>query len=322
MERRMALRGAFATVLSASVAVPAWASGYPDRPVKLIVGFAPGGANDISARLFAEHFQRILKQAFVVENRAGANSIIAAEQAARSRNDGYTLFAAGLGALAVNPALNARLPYDPVNDFDLIGEMGYFPFVLIANKDFSANDLPSLMEVAKRKDGLTHGVGSETFRLAGEFLARQTGLKLVHVNYKGTGPAVSAVLSQEIDLAIVDVASALGFIKAGSIRALATTTARRASMLPETATLAEWGVANHDVSGWTGLAVPAGTPTPVVAVLRQALSRTLEDPSVVERLRGFGMEPGRFIGPAMVQRVSEERHKWMQVAQQANLRVN
>jgi tripartite-type tricarboxylate transporter receptor subunit TctC len=320
-DRRRALQGLCATLLLGGGG-QGLATTYPSRPVRLIVGFAPGGANDISARLFAEQFQRALKQPFVVENRAGANSIIAAEQAARAANDGYTLFAAGLGALTVNPALHAKLPYDPVNDFELIGEMGYFPFLLVARSDLAAADVPSLVALGRKADGLTHGVGSEAFRLAGEFLSRQSGIKLLHVNYKGTGPVVNALLSREIDLAIVDTASALSLVQAGSLRALAVTTARRSSVLPGVPTMAEWGVADYDVSGWTGLAAPAGTPAAVLEVLRTTLRSTLAEASTIDRMRGFGMEPGRFVGPAMHRRVAEERQRWMQVARQANLQAN
>ena len=311
---------AIALAISAPVAVAA----YPDRPVNVVVGFAPGGTNDILARLIASKLQAKLKQPFVVENRAGANSIIAAEYVARAKSDGYTIFVASSGALTINPAIYSKLGYDPQKDFKPVALLGSFPLVVVGNASFKGDKLADLKTVAAgNPDGaLTHGVASSTFQLAAAYYARQVGTPMVHVSYRGTGPLVAALLSSEVDIGFVDVAGVISQINAGKLTPLAVTTAQRSSVLPQVPTIAEAGLPGYDVPVWTGLVVPRDTPDEVVTVLQAALKDVLTDPDTAAKYRPLGMEVGNVDGAALQQRIADDIAKWTEVAHTANIKVN
>lgn len=305
-------------------AAPAISAGYPERPVNVVVGFAPGGTNDILARLIAAKLQARLKQPFVVENRAGANSIIAADYVARAAADGYTLFVASSGALTINPAIYSKLSYDPQSAFKPVALLGSFPLVVVGNADFKGDKLADLKALAaSHSDGsLTHGVGSSTFQLAAAYYARQVGVPMVHVNYRGTGPLVAALLGNEVEIGFVDVAGVISQINAGKLKPLAVTTAERSSVLPQVPTIAEAGLPGYDVPVWTGLVVPRDTPDEVVRVLQAALKDILADPDTVAKYRPLGMETGNVDGAALERRIADDIAKWTDVARSANIKVN
>ncbi|WP_144639304.1 Bug family tripartite tricarboxylate transporter substrate binding protein [Bordetella genomosp. 13] len=315
---------ALAALTAAAVAPAAHAAGYPERPVSVVVGFAPGGTNDILARLIAAKLQARLKQPFVVENRAGANSIIAADYVSRAAPDGYTIFVASSGALTINPAIYGKLGYDPTKDFKPVALLGSFPLVVVGNAAFKGDTLADLKTLARRNpDGaLTHGVGSSTFQLAAEYYARQADTRLVQVSYRGTGPLVAALLGNEVDVGFVDVAGVIAQINAGKLKPLAVTTTQRSSVLPQVPTIAESGVPGYDVPVWTGLVVPRGTPDDVVAVLQSALKDILADPDTVARYRPLGMEVGDVDGAALGRRIADDIAKWTDVARTANIKVD
>ena len=296
---------------------------YPDRPVSVVVGFAPGGTNDILARLIAAKLQEKLKQTFVVENRAGANSIIAAEYVNRAKPDGYTIFVASSGALTINPAVYSKLGYQS-SDFKPVALLGSFPLVVSANADFPANTLADLKAIASERSDhtLNHGVGSSTFQLAAEYYASQADLDLVNINYRGTGPAVTAMLGNEVDIGFFDIAGVIAQIKAGKIKALAVTTAERSPLLPEVPTIAESGVSGYDVPIWTALVVSKETPDDVVHTLQGALTEILKDPDTVAKYEPLGMTPGNADGAALQKRIDEDLARWNKVAKDANIQVN
>jgi tripartite-type tricarboxylate transporter receptor subunit TctC len=316
--------GALGALAAATFLPLAAAAAYPDKSVRVVVGFAPGGTNDILARLISAKLGERLKQSFVVDNRAGANSIIAAEFVAKAPADGYTLFVASSGALTVNPALYSKLPYDPAKDFQPMALLGSFPLVVTANATSNARNMADLKALgAKTPDGrLNHGVASSSFQLAAELYAREAGVQYTHVNYKGTGPVIAALLGSEVDLGFVDIAAVLPQIQAGKLRAIAVTTAQRSSVLPNVPTIAESGTPGYDVPIWTGLVAPAGTPAEVSDRIRAALKEVLADPDTVKKLQALGMEPGNVDSAAFGKQIAKDIARWTSLAKSANIKVD
>lgn len=314
---------AIGALVAASAALPA-AAAYPDKPVRVVVGFAPGGTNDILARLISAKLSERLKQSFVVDNKAGANSIIAAEFVAKAQPDGYTLFVASSGALTVNPALYSKLPYDPVKDFQPMALLGSFPLVVTANATSSAKTMADLKALgAKASDGrLNHGVASSSFQLAAELYASESHVKYTHVNYKGTGPVIAALLGSEIDLGFLDIAAVLPQVQAGKLKAIAVTTVQRSSVLPNVPTIAESGTPGYDVPIWTGLVAPAGTPAEVSDRIRAALKEVLAEPDTVKKLQALGMEPGNVDSTAFGKQIGKDIARWTSLAKSANIKVD
>lgn len=304
-------------------AAPA-AAAYPDHTVKVVVGFAPGGTNDILARIIAAKLQERLKQSFVVENRAGANSIIAADYVAKAPADGYTIFVASSGALTVNPGLYTKLSYDPVKDFQPVALLGSFPLVVTVNAASPTKSLADLKAIGKKhSDGsLNHGVASSAFQLAAELYARESDVRFTHVNYKGTGPVIAALLGDEVDVAFVDIAAIVPNIKAGKLRALAVTTAKRSAILPDVPTVAEAGTPKYEAPIWTGLVVPIKAPAEVATVLQGALKEILAEPDVVKQLQSLGMEPGNLQGAAFGKLIGSDLAKWTALAKAANIKAD
>lgn len=295
---------------------------YPDRAVKLVVGFPPGGSNDVIARLIGTKLQDRLKQPFVVENKPGAASMIAAESVAKSPADGYTLLVAPSGALTINPAIYSKVPYDPVADFAPVALLGSFPLVVTVNTASPIKDLKGMVEASKKPSGLNHGVGSSTFQLAAEVLSKDTGAKFTHVNYKGSGPTANALLTGEIDIAILDIAAVASLIKGGKLRALAVSTAKRAALLPEIPSVAELGIRGYDISIWTGLVAPKGTPETVIERLRGALKEVLADADYISRLQNLGTETGNADSAAFGKQIASDLAKWTAVAKAAGIKAD
>jgi tripartite-type tricarboxylate transporter receptor subunit TctC len=295
---------------------------YPEKPVKVIVGFAPGGTNDILARLISQKLQERLKQAFVVENKPGANSAIAAQFSAKAPPDGYTIFIASSGAMTVNPIFYKKLNYDPVKDFEPVALLGSFPLVVTARADFPASDMNGLPPIVKKSQygALDHGVGASPFQLAAELYARESGVKVAHVPYKGSGPTIIGLLGGEVQLAFLDIGAVLSHIKGGKLKALAVTTANRSKSLPDVPTIAELGVRGYDVPIWTGLVVPRGTPAEATARLREALKEILSDKEVVSKIESLGMESGNVDVKHFSKRVADDLVKWRDVAKFAKIK--
>jgi tripartite-type tricarboxylate transporter receptor subunit TctC len=290
--------GAAAALLLACAAV---AEDWPARPLHLVVPYAPGGPVDLSARIIAVPLQHALGQPVVVENKPGAGGNIGADFVAKSAPDGYTLVMGAIATHAINPALYPKFPFDPVRDFRHIALLVQVPNVLVVNNDLPARSVADLIRLAKSQPGrldFASGSTGSTGHLAGELFKQLTGTYMVHIPYKGSAPAVSDLIAGRVQLMFDNLASALPQIQAGKVRALAVTTPRRSSFLPELPTLEESGVRPFDLTTWWGLMAPAGTPQPIVERLAAEAAKALQSPDLRERWRAMGSEAPAIKTPA------------------------
>ena len=265
---------------------------WPAKPVRIVVPFTPGGGLDIQARLFGKKFYETLGQTFVVENRTGAGGLIGAEAVARSAPDGYTLLFSS-ASLAVNVSLYRKLAFDPVKDFDPVSWVSSVPLVLVVHPSVPVKSVPELVALAKKRAGQfnasSNGVGT-TSHLSIEMLKQYAGVTVTHVPYKGGGPATTAVLSGEVDIAFVPVLSAQPFMKSGKVKVLAVTTARRSSILPDVPTMKSF-YPEFESDNWYAFFVPAGTPQEIVGKLNAEILKALKAPDVIDYLSHDGADP-------------------------------
>ena len=285
-------------VLAMSTAL-AWSSAaraqqaYPAKPIRLILPFPPGGSTDIVARLIGQKLTESWGQPVLIENRPGAGGNIAAETAARAAPDGYTLFQVNV-ANAIGATLYPKLPYDLITSFAPVIQLATTPYVLLAHPTVPAKNTAELIALAKARPGQLNyasaGGGSAT-HLSGELLKSMAGVNIVHVPYKGTGPAVTALLSGEVDLYFATVPAALPLVEAKKLRALGVTSARRSPLMRDVPAIAEAGLKGYETSTWHGVLAPAATPADVVVKLNAEIARTLAQPAVKERLVGQGLDP-------------------------------
>ena len=321
-----ALRGLVAATLAVGVvwlhAPHAFAQAYPDKPVKIVVGFAPGGTNDILARLVAQKLQDKLKQGFIVENKPGANSAIGNDFVAKSKADGYTLLVSSSGGLTTNPVLMKNLPYDPVKDFEPIALLGSFPLVVTVPASLPVKNFAELVQFSKTtKDGkLDHGTPTTSFVLVAETLTEKAGVKFNHIPYKGSGPAVTGLLGGEIQVGVLDSPAVITQVKAGKLRALAVTTGKRSAAMPDVPTIAESGYPGYDIPIWTAFMAPKGTPEPVLAKLRAAVAEVLQDKDTIDKMQAFGLDPGDADHAALARRITNDIARWADVAKTANIK--
>jgi tripartite-type tricarboxylate transporter receptor subunit TctC len=270
------------------------AQAWPTHPLRLVAPYAAGGPIDISARLLAAKLQEGLGQPVVVENRPGAGGNIGVDLIAKGPADGYSLVMSAIATLAINPSLYASLPYDPLKDLRHVTLLVQVPNVLVVRNDLPAKSVPELIALAKAKPGkLDFGSGStgSTGHLAGEMFKMMTGTYMVHIPYKGSAPALADMMAGRIDLMFDNLASALPSIRSGKVRALATTTLKRSSFLPDLPTLQEAGLQGFDLTTWWGVSVAAKTPQPIVERLSTEILKAMDAPDMKEKLRGMGSEP-------------------------------
>lgn len=295
---------------------------YPDKPVRIVVGFAPGGTNDILARLMAQKLQERLKQTFVVENKPGANSSIGNDFVAKSKPDGYTLLVSSSGGLTTNPILMKNLPYDPVKDFEPIALLASFPLVVTVPATSPVRSLAELAQFAKTtKDGrLDHGTPTTSFVLVAETLAERANMRFNHIMYKGSGPVVNGLLGGEIQVGVLDSPAVMAQVKAGKLRALAVTTGKRSAALPDVPTVAESGFSGYDIPIWTALMAPKGTPEPVLARLRTVVAEILKEKDTADKMQALGLDPGDADSAALARRIGSDIARWAQVAKSANIK--
>lgn len=325
--RRADLPAVFATLVALTCTVgwpsKARASTYPDKAISVVVGFAPGGTNDILARLIAIKLQEKLKQGVIVDNKPGANSAIGTGFVSKAKPDGYTLLVSSSGGLTVNPVVMKNLSYDPVKDFEPIALLGSYPLIVAVPAELKVQNLKGLLEYAKQSKGgtLDHAVGSSSFQLAAETLATASGLRLNHIPYRGSGPAVTALLGQEVQIGVLDSAAVMAQVKAGKLKALAVTTGKRSKAFPDIPTVAESGYTGYDVTIWTALMAPKGLPKPVITKLRTSLSEILKDKDTVEKMIALGMEPGNADSDALSLRITQDITRWKNVARAANIQA-
>src|ERR1700704_2190128 len=302
---------AWATALQSA---PAPAQSWPSRPVRVMVGFAPGGPNDIIGRAYGARLTAAFGQPFIVENRTGAGGNLAAEAVARAAPDGLTLMLGSTGTNSVNPALYAKLPFDLVRDLDMVSLVATGNSALAVHPSVPAQNVKELVALAKAQPGkLTYassGNGS-SLHLAAELFKQMTGVDLVHVPYKGAAPAMTDLVSGQVHMSFAPVANVVPFAKAGKLRLLALTGAKHSAFAPGTPTLAESGLPGFDVSTWYAILVTAGTPEGVVDRLHPALVKIAQNPQRKERLASTGMDGGAGASPAEARAYrAAEVEKW------------
>ncbi|CAG2134744.1 hypothetical protein LMG19282_00972 [Cupriavidus campinensis] len=318
------------SLLSALLAAAALAAGtahaaYPDHPIRWIVPFPAGGAMDNIARTLGEDMSKTLGQAVVVENRPGAGGNIGAELVARAPADGYTLLIVANG-MAVNPALYGKLGYDPIKDFAPVSLLAVVPNVLVANKAKTpARTVAEVIASAKARPGkytyASAGNGT-SIHLAGELFTSMAQVDLLHIPYKGSGPAMTDLLGGQVDYMFDSITSAKPQIDSGKLTPIAVTTARRSSALPNVPTLAEAGLPGYELSPWFAAFVPARTPQPVIDALNKAMLEALKKPAVQQRLAGIGAEPIGSTPAALRDHLAKETTKWGALIKEKGIRAD
>src|SRR5215216_220210 len=303
-------------------AQPDEAKNYPSRPIRIIVGFTAGGGNDILARLVGQKLSERFGQPVVIENKPGAGAIIGTEYAKSQAPDGHTLLMGASGAMVINPAVYTKLPYNTQRDFVPVSMLASFPLIVVVNPSGPAQSLPDLIAYAKANpDKANYASSSAAFQLATELFKLRTGAPIAHIPYKGSGDSVTAVLAGQVLLSIVDAAPAAGQIKAGQLRALAVTSAKRSGEFPDVPTLAEAGVPDMDVSLWSGLFVPAGTPSAIVKKLQDEIMRIVRLPDIQERFRTLAVEPVGNTSEEFGRLVAADIGRWTAVAKAGNIKI-
>ena len=296
--RRALLAAASALALGGLAAPSAFAqSGYPNKPIRLVIPFAPGGVTDVAGRTVAEFMSKRLGQQVVADNRPGASGNIGSQQVAAAEPDGYTLLVVLDGTFVINPHLYEKVGFDPVRDFAPVGKIGDSTIILVANPGVKARTLPEVIALSKSQPGGlsfgTSGNGSIT-HIAGELLKQRTGANLVHVPYKGGGPAVADVLGGHIPLAFASAASVHQHIESGKLIPIGVPSGKRSALYPDIKTFAEGGVPGFALNSWVAIVAPAKTPKPIVDRLNAELNAALNDPAVREKLAvsGISAAPG------------------------------
>ena len=321
MKRWMMMAGA----LLALVQGTAMADNYPSRPVKLIVGYAPGGPVDTAARIYADYLGRTLKQPVVVDNRAGASGAIAADLTARATPDGYTLYFVASPTMTMTPLIQKSVNFNPNKDFTYIGLITDYTNVLLINKDFPAKDVGELVEYArKHPEGVSFGsagVGASN-HLSAEWLAQMSGVKMLHVPYKGNSPAMADVIGGKVTFMFDITGTAIGYIQGGKVRALAVTSKTRNAALPTVPTMVESGMKNYDLTGWYALIGPQKMPADVVDKLVKAQKAIGDDPAFQQRMTQGGYDLN-ITGPKpLADRIQRELKLWGGVVKTANIQVD
>jgi len=295
------------------------AAGYPNKPIRIIVGYTPGGANDILARLVGQKMSETFGQQVIVENRPSTGAIIGTDAVAKAAPDGYTLTMGASGPIVFNPALYAKLPYDAVRDLAPVSMVGSFPLILVVQASGPLRSVKELAAYSKANPTKSnYGASAASFRLATELLKQKAGIIADHIPYRGSAPAVQAVASGEVLMTLVDSGPAAGGIKGGLLRGLAVTSARRMPLLPDIPTMAEQGV-DLQVTLWSGLLAPAGTPPAIIHKLQTEVARIVKLPDVRERMLQLGIEPEGSTPEEFARVIATEIPLWMGVAKANNI---
>ncbi len=307
--------------LAASTAL---AQGYPQRPVRLVVPYPPGSGTDIVGRIMAQKLSEGWGQQVVVDNRPGAGAIIGVDAVAKAAPDGHTIGIADTGPLAINPALYAKLPYDPVKDLAPVTVVANLPFMLVVHPSVPANNVQELLALARSKPGQINyasvGNGSAV-HLATELFKTRAGINLTHIPYKGSAPALQGVLSGEASVMFVNLLSAMPLVKSGKLRALAAASGTRIAAMPELPTIAESGVPGYEYQIWFGIVAPAGTPKATVDRLNQDLRRVIALPEVRAVFDKGGFEPVGSTVEGFTSLIPREIDRWGKLVRETGAKV-
>ena len=303
----------------------AQSSDYPNKPIKVVVTFPPGGSSDAIVRMLSPRLNDKLGQPLVVENRPGAGGNIGLSAVAKAPPDGYTLGIGAAGGLTANVSLYPQMPFDVAKDFLPVTMLAAIPFVLVGHPSVSADNLQQLIALAKSQPGklsIGHGGNGTAMHLSTALFTQMADIKLIEVPYRGSGPAAMDTLSGQLQLSITDLPAALPHIRAGKLKAFAVTSPKRLSNLPEVPTLSEAGLTGYDSTGWFGLVAPAGTPAFIVQRLNSEWTAALNDEAIKAQMRGNGMEPMPTSVENFETYIKSETQKWAKVIKQASIKLN
>ena len=314
---------AIACVFATLSAAPSFAQGYPNKSVRVIVGFAAGGPTDVIARIVSQKLSESLHQQFFVENIGGAGGNTASAMAAKATPDGYTIMVISTG-FVVNPSLYAKVPYDPIKDFSPVTLVAASPNVLVVNPSVPAKTIPELVQLIRDNPGKYSfagpGVGS-TPHLSGELFKLTYNLDLVHVPFTGAGPAIGSTIGGHTPIAFTALPPAVAAVKDGQLRALGIASTERVSLLPDVPTFAEQGLKDQEADTLTGVVVPAGTPKEIVDLLYREIKKAVTDPDVKAKLDTLGFRPIANTPDEFAVRIKSEMEKWGKVVRDAKLRI-
>jgi tripartite-type tricarboxylate transporter receptor subunit TctC len=309
-------------LLAMAFATAAAAQSFPSKPVRVVITYPPGGSTDVVGRALAAKLTEVLGQQVVVDNRGGAGGIIGSDIVAHATPDGYTVLLGTSAGMSINPLLHKKLPYDVQRDFAPISLVVINPQALVAHPALPANTVQELIKLARTKPGQINyaspGVGSPN-HMGMELLKSMTGINVVHVPYKGGGPAMTELLAGQVQLLFNSIPSVLPQVKAGRLKALAVGSARRSPAMPDVPTVAESGVPGYEYATWYGLFAPAGTPRPVIAQLNKAVAAALNNPELAQSLASQGSEPNPTTPDELARFVKSEHDRWSRVVRAAHL---
>jgi len=321
----LALASACGAALADKGAAPA-TPGWPAKPLRIIVGFPPGSSPDLTARTFSEPLAQALGQPVIVENKVGAGGNIGADAVARATPDGYTIMFGTSGPLAINQSLYKGQKYDARTSFEPVIYVGYLPNILVVRPGLGVNNVQELIAKEKAKPGTLNYASSgngASSHLAGVLFNELTGAKLLHVPYKGTGPALNDLLGGQVDITFTDILTAMPYIKSDKVKALGVATAKRSSAMPDIPTIAEQGVKGYDVSVFFGVVAPKGTPADRVKLLNQAFTRALAADKVKQTFAAQGLESAPDHSPAYLGKfIKAEVDKWAKVVKQSGVQLD
>ena len=299
----------------------AWAQTYPAKPIRMIVGFAPGGGTDVTARAVVQELSEGLRQRVVIENRPGANGVVGTEIAAKAPADGYTLLMVNSGH-SVNPGLYPKLPYDSIRDFAPISLVATLPNLLVLHPSLPAKTFPEFVQFARKRPGqINYGSGGQgaSSHLSVELLKRAARIDLVHVPYKSGGLSAAALLAGEVMVSFNTIPSALPYVKAGRLRAVGVSSPKRSASVPDVPTIAEMGYPGFSASGYSGLLAPAGTPPDAITRVQAEVARLLKLPAVVERFTALGLDSVGNTPAEFAQFIKADIDVWTKLTRELNL---
>lgn len=312
------------TIIALMLAVHAIAQdGFPAKPIRVIVGYTPGGVTDIAARTLSARMSEGLGRSVVVENRGGAAGAVGAEHVRRAAPDGYTMLLSPNGPMTVMPAISTKVPYSPTRDFVGVSMVGSFPLILVVNSSKPIKSVKELVDYGKARPDDANYAGSGTMiQLASELFNLRSGSRFVHIPYKGSGDSITALLSGHVTMAMMDAAPATGPLKSGNLRGLAVTSASRLPAWPEIPTMAEAGLSDMVITPWVGFFLPVGTPQPIVRRLQEEVARVVNIPDVRARLESLGITPAGTSSEEFARTVAADLERYSAIAKAANISVD
>jgi tripartite-type tricarboxylate transporter receptor subunit TctC len=313
---------ASALIFGVPATAPA-AEPFPSKPIRLILGFAPGGSADVVARAIQPYLEKKLGQPIIIENRTGAGGVIAVDAVAKAPPDGHVIGIGAAGALSVNVSFNEKMPYDPLKDLAPITLLAEIPFILIAPASLEANSLRDAIALAKaRPISIGHGGNGTAMHLTAQLFNQMAGISTTLVPYRGSGPVAGDVLAGHVPLGVTDITSAISLIADGRLKALGVSTSRRASSLPNVPTFAEAGLPGYEAIGWFGAVAPAGTPPDIIAKLNEVIVGALSDPTIKDRFAAVGAEPAPTSPEQFAAFIRSEIDKWSAVIAKSGAKGN